>query len=263
MSRHSVGWPVLTRAQCVDLPVPGGVLPVAPALAPIFADLARQYHATVEPLQWPGCWGWADRESKHRYGTAIDLDAPKHPQGVPAARTFTRPQITAVGRILARYDGLIVWGGTWDLPDTDGMHFELRDGATFAQVAAVARTLDQHAPPAPARPPTPAKHAAAHDLTGTGTSLRGDEGDSGPRVRAWQHWLNHYAPAYSDLLEDGRWGPRTSAVNATFARRSGIAADGRNIGPRLAAAYWRAGLFRPLSPARVRAAGHITRAARR
>lgn len=265
MSRRLAGWSPLTRAQCVDLAVPGGVLPVHPALAPIFADLAGRYHATVEPLQWPGCWGWADRDSKHRYGAAIDLCAPRHPQGVPVAKSFSRAQISAVSAILARYGGLIVWGGTWSLPDTDGMHFELADGVTFEQVTALAAALHSPAPahhpaPAPARPPA---HRAAHDLTGTAAGLRGDEGDEGPRVAAWQAWLNRYAPAYSHLTVDGRWGPRTSAVNAEFARRSRIATDGRVIGPRLAAAYWRAGLFRPLSPARIRAAGHVTRAARR
>jgi hypothetical protein len=261
VSRRLVGWSPLTRGQCVDLPVPGGVLPVHPAAAPIFANLAARWHATVEPLQWPGCWGWADRDSKHRYGWAIDLCAPRHPQGVPVAKTFTRAQIGAVSAILARYDGLIVWGGTWSLPDTDGMHLELVDGATFEQVAALTRKLTPTPTPAPDRP-TPAR-GTGPDLTGTGTGLRGAEGDNGPRVQSWQSWLNRYAPAYAELTVDGVWGPKTSLVNAEFGRRSRIACDGRNIGPRLAAAYWRAGLFRPLSAARERAVGHVTRTARR
>jgi hypothetical protein len=65
----------------------------APETAAIFADLAARYHATVEPLVWPGCWGYALRPikgtntySNHSSGTAIDLNAPAHPQGVAAGQ---------------------------------------------------------------------------------------------------------------------------------------------------------------------------------
>jgi hypothetical protein len=268
------GWRVLTRDQCADVHVPGGTLPVHPALAPIFADLATRYHSLVEPLEWPGCWGFNDRPirgskmtSNHASGTAVDLNAPRHPQGVPASKTFTRGQISAISLILTRYHGLIEWGGAWDLPDTDGMHFELRKGATFEQVTAVTAQLAKPDPPKPkpkpAPKPSPARWAGP-DLTGTGPALRGAEGNSGPRVAAWQAWLHRYAPAYAgDLAADGVWGPKTSTVNREFARRSGIgSADGRNIGPQLAAAYWRAGLFRTLSTAQTRAVARRARHSR-
>jgi hypothetical protein len=121
---------------------------------------------------------------------------------------------------------------------------------------------------APAAAPTPPRPAPAKwtgpDLRGTGTGLRGDQGNNGPRVKAWQEWLNRYYPAYSKLSTDGVWGEKTTAVNRAFGRRSGIpSADGRNIGPALAAAYWRAGLFRPLSAAQHRAIGHVRRDDRR
>jgi hypothetical protein len=276
MSASQNGWRVLTRDQCADVAVPGGVLPVHPALAPIFLDLATRFHETVEPLVWPGCWGWANRPikgstttSNHASGTAIDLNAPAHPQGVAAGKTFTRAQVAAVSALLSRYHGLIVWGGTWSLPSTDGMHFELADGVTFEQVSALAATLDQHPapppPPPPPTPPTPPTGWTGPDLTGSGAGLRGEQGNNGPRVRDWQAWLRDTYPLYAKHLEvDGWWGPQTTAVNAEFGHRSGIpSADGLNIGPKLAAAYFRAGLFRSLSAARARAAGHITRGARR
>jgi hypothetical protein len=99
------------------------------------------------------------------------------------------------------------------------------------------------------------------DLIGSGAGLRGDEGNNGPRVAAWQDWLNTNYPAYSGLAVDGWWGPATTAVNREFGHRSGIpSADGRNIGPRLAAAYARAGLFGArLSAARARVLGHVGR----
>lgn len=266
----------IARAQCADLALPGGVLPVAPALAPIFLDLATRYHQTVEPLQWPGCWGWADRNikntktiSKHAGGLAIDLCAPAHPQGVPALRTFSREQIAAIAAILARYDGIIEWGGTWDLPSTDGMHFQLRDGVSLERVLEVAARFGGAPAPAPAPPPAPSGPGwTGPDLTGAGLGLRGDVGNNGPRVAAWQAFLRDTYPAYrhehGELATDGWWGPVTTAWNAEFGHRSGIpSADGRNIGPRLAAAYHRAGLFRRLSAARVRVLGHVDRRARR
>jgi hypothetical protein len=123
----------------------------------------------------------------------------------------------------------------------------------------------EHPAPAPPAPPAPAPAGfTGPDLTGVGGSLRGDQGDNGPRVRDLQRFLNRYAPAYSALAEDGWWGPKTSSVLAEFGHRSSIPeADGRNIGPKLAAALYRAGLFRPLSAARDRVLRHVTRGARR
>lgn len=117
--------------------------------------------------------------------------------------------------------------------------------------------------PAPAPPPPPPVAPVpagfpGPDLTGTGPGLRGEEGHNGPRVQSLQSFLNRNYPAYSRLATDGWWGPRTSAVVAEFGHRSGIgSADGRNIGPRLAAALTGAGFGRLSARDRVR--GHIGR----
>lgn len=118
--------------------------------------------------------------------------------------------------------------------------------------------------PAPSPAPAPPRGWTGPDLEGTGPMLRGNQGYNGPRVQAWQQWLNRHYGLYSDLAEDGWWGPATTAVNREFGQRSGVReADGLNIGPKLAAAYHRAGLFRSLSAARARAVGHVHRADRR
>jgi hypothetical protein len=264
------GWRVIERAECASIDVPGGHLAVHPVAAPIFADLARRFDAEVEPLIWPGCWGYALRPikgstsySNHSSGTAIDLNAPKHPQGVPAARNYTRGQRSALGAILADYGGVVTWGGTWDLPDTDGMHFEISGGVTVGQVEDVAARLTGP-PPAP---PAPAGWTGP-DLRGDGPGLRGAQGDNGTRVAGLQWFLAVNYPGYGQRLgplqPDGWWGAVTTAWLAEFAHRSGIpGADGANIGPKLATALYRAGLGRRLSAARQRAAGHITRTARR
>jgi hypothetical protein len=260
------GWRVIGRAECATIAVPGGTLQVHPKTAAIFADLAARFHAEVEPLVWPGCWGYAlrpikgtDSYSNHASGTSIDLNAPAHPQGVPVAKTFSRAQLAAVRALVDSYHGVITWGGEWKPPATDGMHFEITEGATVAEVDALAAALagPGRTPPPPPSPP-PAPGPAGPDLTGRGAALRGDAGNTGPRIGQLQAFLNRYAPAYSRLVVDGVWGPATTAVLAEFAHRSGIpSADGRNIGPKIAAALYAAGFDR--TAAQARALAHVRR----
>jgi hypothetical protein len=96
-------------------------------------------------------------------------------------------------------------------------------------------------------------HWSGHDLTGAGDSLRGHEGDEGPRVRELQEDLREYAPAYAgDLAVDGEWGHQTSEVLEEFAHReareadtpiadrAGLAgSDGVDLGPRVARSLYR------------------------
>jgi hypothetical protein len=106
----------------------------------------------------------------------------------------------------------------------------------------------QHPQPAPTHPATPAPapappaHAAPHDATGAGADFRAEYGEQGPHVADLQEFLNRYVPLYSDLEVDGIYGPETARVVAEFGQRSGIAeADGRNVGPKIAAVLARAG----------------------
>lgn len=174
--------------------------------------------------------------------------------------------VILLGRITAPdWSGWHVYKGTD--PHVSHMHVSsARAAAEFDLRDRWGVFSSEHAPAPPARPTPPAPPMPApRDLTGSGAALRGQEGDRGPRVRALQEFLRRYAPAYAgDLAVDGAWGPKTSAAVREFGHRSGIgSADGRNIGPLLAAALYRAGLFRPLSAARARVLGHVNRGARR
>ena len=104
---------------------------------------AHRWHETVEPLKWPGNWGYAERTirgstttlSNHASGTAIDLNAPQHPLGVRG--TFTPTQVRAVRAILAYCEGVVRWGEDYT-SRPDGMHLEINAGA-----AAVRRIADK------------------------------------------------------------------------------------------------------------------------
>ena len=110
---------------------PGGV--VAGPVAAVFRDLAEQYTALIEPLVQGWCWGYEyrtvrgnpSRMSCHAAGTALDLNAPIHPQGV--AGTFSDLQTSALSHILLRYDGLVTWGGDF-YGRVDEMHWEITGG---------------------------------------------------------------------------------------------------------------------------------------
>jgi len=112
-------------------------------VATVLGYVLTQVHERVEPLRNPGCWGYSYRPnrndpnslSNHSSGTAVDANAPAHPNGVPTAQTFTAAQIAEVHAILAEVDGAVRWGGDYT-HTPDSMHFEINtDPATLHQVA--------------------------------------------------------------------------------------------------------------------------------
>lgn len=116
----------------------------------VLAHVALWYHERVERLDlgvWDE-WGWAYRPvrgstawSCHASGTAIDLNATRHPMGVPTASTFTAGQQRRIKwRMRVAYRGLVTWGGVWT-GRPDSMHYQLSDGSTLAQLERLARLL--------------------------------------------------------------------------------------------------------------------------
>lgn len=132
------------RSVIVTMTVPGTNVRIPVRRGPC-GDLlmwaAARWHREVEPLVEGTCWGYAFREirgsstelSNHASGTAIDLNAPKHPLGVPASKTYTTAQLAAIRQILNDAQGAIRWGGDYDQPAhggvlnsrPDSMHLEL------------------------------------------------------------------------------------------------------------------------------------------
>jgi len=130
------GFPVSASAAAIRVvaaTVPGTSvrLPVRSGeVTTLLIHVARRFHQAVEPLVVPGCWGWAYRQnvnspgtwSNHASGTAIDLNAPRHPNG--SANTFTRAQVAAIRVILDECRGVVRWGGDY-ARTKDEMHFEI------------------------------------------------------------------------------------------------------------------------------------------
>ena len=131
------------------VPFPGGVR--EGDVHTVLHYFAEQFDLRVEKLSADlGCWGFAYRQNRnadnlscHASGTAIDLNAVRHPNG--KRRTFTREQVAEIRKILAELDGVVRWGG--DFGTVDEMHAEV--SASPALVAIVARRLTS--------PPTPTK----------------------------------------------------------------------------------------------------------
>lgn len=101
----------------------------------VLVHLALWFHERIERLDlgvWDD-WGWAVRPvrgqasgySNHAAGAAADLNATRHPRGVPVASTFTGRQLRAIRLRLMVYAGVIRWGGDYAYSEPDGMHFEV------------------------------------------------------------------------------------------------------------------------------------------
>lgn len=185
------GWPAsenLSRRPLIieGVAIVGGIVDRAD-VATVLGYVAEQFHKRVERLQDPGCWGYyyranrndASSLSNHSSGTAIDLNAPKHPNGVATARTFSAKQIAEVHKILGEVDGVVRWGGDYTRT-VDSMHFEII--GTAGSVARVAEKL--RAPKPVARPTTPTRRPEVEAVLAALRKLRDTAKNAAGRRKA-------------------------------------------------------------------------------
>lgn len=139
------GWPGNSDPKAIDvvkfgdaqgLPFPGGVK--AGDVFTVLGYVAVQFNARVEPIVSGWDWGYSWKQnvnnpsqlSCHASGTAIDLNAPDHPNG--SSGTFTNAQVGQIYAILNEVQGAVDW-----LEGYDEMHFEISvNASTLARVAA-------------------------------------------------------------------------------------------------------------------------------
>src|ERR1044072_531240 len=124
-------------------------------------------------------WGYAERPiiggtelSNHASGTAIDLNATRHPLGTQPSANFSRKQIDAIHWIIGRTQGCVRWGGDYT-GRKDGMHFEIVRGEAGCAAALAAITASKP-------PPTP----GGADDSGRNEGILPEIGRAGPACAA-------------------------------------------------------------------------------
>jgi len=129
------GWPASEDRKALGIEsftVPGTKIrfACAKAVAPLLVNFAKAFHELVEPIDQGQLddWGYAFRMtrgsdrvlSNHSSGTAIDLNAIKHPLG--KSNTFNKDQRNIINLLITKYG--LAWGGNYK-KRKDDMHFEI------------------------------------------------------------------------------------------------------------------------------------------
>lgn len=146
MPNSQNGYTVIQRQDCVfyDDIVAGLSLPLRPDdCGYVLADFLRRYDNEVEPLNRGDTFGHALRQiagsdewSNHASGTAVDANSTDHKQG--HVGTYTDAQERDLANLLADYDDVIRWGGTFRTTK-DEMHYEINK--PYANVHLLARII--------------------------------------------------------------------------------------------------------------------------
>jgi len=185
----------------------------------ILGHVARRFHDEVETLVTPGNWGYNYRVisgstslSNHASGTAIDVNAPRHPLG--ASGTFSATQVSRIRSILAFCNGVVRWGGDYS-GRKDEMHFEINVRPGDSRLAPLVAKIGG----SPAPTPTIAWSTVQSGATGF-------------RVTAIQHLLRARGQS---LTLDGVFGAVTVSRVKAFQTSRSLLADGV-VGPRTWAA---------------------------
>lgn len=136
-----------SEIHIVSVPIEGTKVKVrcAKAVAPLIAGFCKEFNELIEPIDggalddWGYCFrmvrGSTDKLSNHSSGTAIDLNATKHPLG--KSGTFPNEKVPMI-RALAKKYGMI-WGGDFR-SRPDEMHFEI--AVKPAKAAALIKALE-------------------------------------------------------------------------------------------------------------------------
>ena len=129
------GWPASKDQAEIGVkpfPIKGTAIKIrcAKDAGPLLAGFAAEFHALIEPIDEGKLDDWAyafrmvrgttDKLSCHSSGTAIDLNATKHPLG--KAGTFELAKVPMIQALAKKYG--LTWGGDYR-GRKDEMHFEV------------------------------------------------------------------------------------------------------------------------------------------
>lgn len=175
-------------------------------IAPLLVGFARDFHAEVEELVPGWCWGHSPRLirgstkiSRHAWGGAWDLNAPRHPMG--KRNTFSPGERKAIDKILNRYTyqgRRLLRHGKDYVSRPDDMHVEVN---VDRKTALAAVKLLQAPVKKPAKPKPVAHPAGSRKLRQALPVMTGDD------VGFVQRWIG---PARCGPADED-YGPRTVA----------------------------------------------------
>lgn len=135
MTTSQNGWPASKEPNEIGIkryPIgdSGVKLRCAESVAPLLLAFATQFHEHIERIDDGPLddWGYCYREirgsqtvlSNHSSGTAMDLNASKHPLG--STGTFSPAQVVLIQALCKKYG--LRWGGDYK-NRKDEMHFEV------------------------------------------------------------------------------------------------------------------------------------------
>ena len=127
------GWPASKEVESIRIKsyaIKGSKVKLRCAYfaAPLLVAFAEQFNELIEPIDdGKDDWGYCYRDvrnvpgklSNHASGSAIDLNATRHPLG--KAGTFPAEKVPMLLALTKKYS--LIWGGTWTRKDE--MHFEV------------------------------------------------------------------------------------------------------------------------------------------
>ncbi len=187
---------------------PGGVK--AGDVELVLGHIAAGIHLKVERLVKGWCWGYEFRQnvndtstlSCHASGTAIDVNAPRHPNG--KSGTFTPDQVAQIRTLISEAGSVVAWGHDWR-GTVDEMHFEIRGSAAAVATAAAGLRPRPASPPGSSPFPLPPGYYFG-PLSGPKESISGMAADGSDRK--WRPSISRVQKVVA-AAADGLYGPRT------------------------------------------------------
>lgn len=234
MAASQNGWVANQRDRVAKQLVPGTntyltVRKDAPGL--VLLEVASAFDRLVQDIDTGrgtlDDWGYAERPirggitlSNHASGTAIDLNALKHPLGVPG--TFTANEKAALLSILRVTGDVVRWGGLY-VGRKDEMHLEINDAQDLSDCQRALGAIREFN--SNAGIPAPIQEPGVNDIARNLFYVPGKPVMHGDDVTELQEVLNAWYP-WMSLEVDGWFGAATAEAVRELQRRAQITVDG-------------------------------------
>lgn len=199
MATSQNGWSANDRSVTKSWKIPGTTRAIRlreGAAGELLVRIAAWFDKQIESVDDGTLddWGYAERPirgsstelSNHASGTAMDLNALRHPLGV--RNTFSAAQRAKIRAHLKEYEGVIRWGGDYQRRPDD-MHFEINAGSTAVnRVAAKLRRSPIKPPVSVSRPKGATIHRSYIQYAANGGYFRSGQATALAEVLIFLGW---------------------------------------------------------------------------